>query len=410
MRFIKYGYASFSKHIFTNIFIIFQLTFLFVGLNVVIGNFNSRNMLLEPFEEIIKNDGYYWTFSPVFFTYDKDMGSEMVDDDDERTSVDFYNETLASFKGDCKVYQVGQDTIIKESESQRSLKLVFVDDEIYEKFSFPLVSGSWKMSDSDKIYGVISPNTYGYKTGDTVNWNGKEIKISGMMTDPCYVPLLNSAKYSETESDISMFYVSSLKESAQYDYLILPKSAVGLTPPSSYSDGTYALLVFDPSLSKEDRAYNVSLINKSGGGISFEQIRKSTEIYVNEDTQKTIPLVVCIWIVSVVGLVCSSAITTLKLLRNYALYYVCGAKWRDCLLINAVSSLICIIISGFLAFLIMKMGFLNGLAQEIGFVFQRNNLIYTALLALLMVVLSVIVPALMLKRKQPKTVISEMSE
>lgn len=405
MKYLKYGYASFTKNIFSNLIIIFQLTFLFVGLNVVIGNYNSRNMLWLPYEEIFQNDGYYWLFNPMV------MPDDINEDGEQKKYDDYLNEEIAKLQGDYTIYRIFNSDI--KTYAGKQLRLIFVEDTIFDKLTFPTVSGGWKKSDSENTYGVISPNVNGLSTGDVVDWYGKSITISGVLTDPCYVPLYNTFMTSKSETDISMLYNSVLKESSQYDYLILPQSQMGEYSVNKFGSGSCCLVAFDPSMSQEDKEYNSKILlngNSTSSAISFEQIRNSTKIFEKEDTQKTMPLVVCMWIVSVVGLVCSSAITTIKLLRNYALFYICGAKWRDCLLINAVSSIISVAVSAVLCFGVMKIGIVNGLSQDIGFVFKANNVVCTALLAVLMVVLSVIVPAILLKHKQPKTIISEMSE
>lgn len=409
MKFIKYGFSSFSKHILTNILIIFQLTFLFVGFNVVIGNYNSRDILYHPYEEIIKNDGYYWFYFPDEHMFDSDTG-EYIKSYDE-----CLDDTLSEIKGEYAIYQM-RDTYVNilpkgDDEKYKSIRIVFVDDRIYDRFNLPLVEGKWKKSDSEKPYGVIIKNTHNYGVGDTFDFMGTEITISGVLTNPTYLPSFNGT--SDFENGVTMFFNAMKSESALYDYVIMPMASLSEEMYQYTTESGTLLIEFKNSLSKEDKEHNENVLLNSCAMSNiwdFKEIEEKTLIYMKEDFNKTMPLIVCMWIISVVGLVCSSAITTLKLLRSYAVYYMCGAKWNDCLIINIISSLVTVIISAGLTYIILTLGLVNGYAQEAGFVFKLNNVIYTAGLAILMIALSIIVPAIMLKHKQPKTIISEMSE
>ena len=175
MKYIKYGFASFSKHILTNLLIIFQLTFLFVGFNVVIGNFNSRDILYKPYEDIIKNDGYEWWFVPDEQMYDLQTGEYLKSYDECLKDV------LADIKGEYSIYRIEESYVSIRPEGDnpnyKSIRLVFVDNRIYDEFSLPLVEGKWKKSDEKNPYGVIMQNSYGYGVGDTIDFNGTKITI-----------------------------------------------------------------------------------------------------------------------------------------------------------------------------------------------------------------------------------------
>lgn len=402
MKYIKYGFSSFTKRIVTNLLIIFQLTFLFTGFNVVIGNLNSRDILYRPYEDIIANDGYLWWFDSQ--THDPETG-EFIKSYDQ-----CLEETLSQLEGDFEYYRMYEAEIRDDEGLNKTIRLEFLDDRIYDKLSLPLVAGKWEKSNSDKAYGVIMKNSYNYGVGSEIEWSGGEFTISGVLTDPTYIPTYNSW---EADKGVTMLFESCKSSSSQYEYVILPQSAISDFSDINLFNSAQILISFNEPLTDEQKAVNEKVLLDSGptSGIeSFDEIRKDSKIYQSEDFKKSMPLIFCMWVITIIGLVCSSAITTLKLLRSYAVYYMCGAKWSDCFIINAVSSLISVAVSAGLTYCILTLGLANGYAQEAGFVFRINNVIYTALSALLMLVLAVIVPAIMLKHKQPKTVISEMSE
>lgn len=53
----KYGCKIFGRYKLMCAIIIIQLTAVLCALNIAIGNYNSRNMLYVPFEDILSKDG-----------------------------------------------------------------------------------------------------------------------------------------------------------------------------------------------------------------------------------------------------------------------------------------------------------------------------------------------------------------
>lgn len=403
MKYIKYGFSSFTKRIVTNLLIIFQLTFLFTGFNVVIGNLNSRDILYRPYEDIFANDGYLWWFDSQM--YDQLTGEYI------KSYEQCLEETLSQLEGDFEYYRIYETDIYDDEGLRKPIRLTFVDDRIYDKLSLPLVAGKWEKSNSDKAYGVIMKNSYNYVVGSEIDWNGRKITISGVLTDPTYIPTYNGS--GDEDNGVTKLFQSYKSESAPFEYVILPQSTIPEGIAETLYNSAQIILVFKNSLTDQQKSVNEQVLIDSGPTSSFESfdsIREKSKIYMQEDFKKSMPLIFCMWVITIIGLVCSSAITTLRLLRSYAVYYMCGAKWSDCFIINAVSSVISLAVSAGLTYCILTLGLANGYAPQVGFVFKLNNVIYTAAAAIFMLILAVIVPAIMLKHKQPKTVISEMSE
>ena len=47
--YFQYGFIAITKQMVTTVIVVLQLSLFFISLNIVIGNYNSRDMLCIPF-------------------------------------------------------------------------------------------------------------------------------------------------------------------------------------------------------------------------------------------------------------------------------------------------------------------------------------------------------------------------
>ena len=403
MKYIKYGFSAFTKYLSTNIIIILQLIFLFTALNVIIGNYNSRDILYSPYKSILKNKGY------AFYT---DYESEMYDPQTGeylRSFDDCFKETESKLIGEYNSYVIYSAEIADDVQSQKRLKLIFIDDRIYDNLELPLVSGKWENKENE-IYGIISNNTHNLGTGSSVYIGDSKITISGELTDPTYIPSFTLWIYNLCVTD---FYSAEYSKTSQYDYLLLKLSSLESIKNTNALVGNgydgMVLIEFSDDISNEDMELNKEILNSSGENVtltSFDDIKNRSDVYENVEYNKTKPIILLVWIITLSGVICSSAIITVKSLRDYTIFYICGSKWSQCLLISFINSAISVFISMGIAMGLIQIGLLNGFSEDIGFVIKENNILITLIVAVITLSLSIIMPLIIFKTKQPKDIIN----
>lgn len=398
MRYIKYGLRTFRQHIVSNLIIIVELAFLITALNVLIGSLNSRDVLYSPYEEIFKNGGYLYLHDYHMMTHDEETGEFKI------SEWELLNNTLSQLQGEVKAYYMLNEQYA--GADGQNVRINYVCDDIFEKLSLPLDSGEWRMPENSKNYAVATSGSY-LKTGTSIqpDINGQPLVISGVLTDVSYLPDMNKF---ESGKDVTMFYRSISRARLDEPQIIAPLSAV----PEEFRSKcalSSVILIENKNVTPQQKAYNEKILEDSGVGSAYiydiGAMAKKSQTYLKEDFNKSLPIVVCVWLISVIGLVCSTGILTARMLKNYSVYYICGAKWRDCLKISLVNSAVTSFVSLVLSIGIIKIGILDKFANDIGFVFRANNGIFTALLLLIMIGSSAIVPAIMLSFKQPGSVL-----
>lgn len=127
--------------------------------------------------------------------------------------------------------------------------------------------------------------------------------------------------------------------------------------------------------------------------------------YIFSQIYNLMPIFVCVFILTLVGAISTSALSAKRQLKNYAVYYICGLRWRQCALINFFSSLTCALISFVLsisaAFIAKVFGILGETVIELG-IWQ---LLGCAIIILLYILLSMILPISIIGKNSPNQVL-----
>ncbi len=398
--YIKYSLLFFAKHSGLYILIILQLAFLLLTENILIANLNSRDVLYKPYENIISHDGYYF-MQPYASDGIRDENGDMI-----KTNDEILRETLAKLKGSYKLYCFYHGTL-----EDKGINIRVIDDTVFSALSLPLEEGK-----HSKNACLVTKNNIGLKAGEEIDIDGAKIKISGVLTDKTYLPdysllaaemsveqLYQAYSFSKDfdSNDSDMQYMEYTEIIAPYSLL---KECIENGGTILYRSGKM-LIAFDGPLSSEDMAYNEQVLtaadcDEPGWLISFEQIRRKGEIYRSEDFYKMLPIVACILVVTIVGVVCSSAMISARQMKKFKVLYLGGATSADCLLISCLTALVSSIIALALAAAVLKLGIANSFANELGFVIGVNNVFATAAVIAFAVVSFGIVPSVILRKKR----------
>lgn len=399
--YIKYSLLFFAKHTGLYILMILQLAFLLLAENILIANLNSRDVLYAPYENIISHDGYYF-MQPYASDGIRDENGDMI-----KTNDEILQETLAKLKGSYKLYCFYHGAL-----EDKGINIRVIDDTVFSALSLPLEDGR-----HSKNACLVTKNNIGLKAGDEIDVDGVKIKISGVLSDKTYLP-----DYSLIDAEMSVEQLyqaySFSKDFAddntddmqymEYTEIIAPyslfKESIENKSTMLYRSGKM-LIAFDEPLSQSDKAYNEQVLtaadcDEPGWLISFEQIRRKGEIYRSEDFYKMLPIVACILVVIIVGVVCSSAMISARQMKKFRVLYINGATSADCLIISCLTALVSSIIALALAAAVLKLGIANSFANELGFVIGANNVFATAAVIAFAVLSFGVVPSVILRKKR----------
>ncbi len=396
--YIKYSLLFFAKHVGIYILMILQLAFLILAENILIANLNSRDVLYAPYEKIISHDGYYF-MQPYASGGICDENGDTI-----KTNDDILQETLSQMKGSYKLYCFYHGTL-----EDRGINIRVIDDTVFNSLALPLDEGK-----HSKNACLVTKNNIGLKAGDEINIDGVKLKISGVLTDKTYLPdysLIDAEMSVEQLYQAYSFSKDFDSEDTQYmEYteIIAPfsllKESIENGSTMLYRSGKM-LIAFDEPLSQSDKAYNEQVLtaadcDEPGWLISFEQIRRKGQIYRSEDFYKMLPIVACILVVIIVGVVCSSAMISARQMKKFRVLYINGATSSDCLLISCLTALVSSIAALALAAAVLKFGIANSFANELGFVIGMNNVLATVATIAFAVLSFGAVPSVILHKKR----------
>ena len=85
----------------------------------------------------------------------------------------------------------------------------------------------------------------------------------------------------------------------------------------------------------------------------LDEMKSNSLEYIFSQIYTLFPIMICILIFTLVGTISVNALSAKKQLRNYAVYYICGLKWKQCAMINFISSLISVLTSFILSMIIL---------------------------------------------------------
>ncbi|NLZ46575.1 MAG: hypothetical protein GX896_07780 [Clostridiales bacterium] len=392
----KLGFKQFKNHLLSNIFIILQMTVVFLLVIFMVSAILSRSKYYTPFKDVINQKGFFC---------DIDTG--------QIGNI----EKLEGFKDIFVTY----NTFIlfdSEEEQEQSGNRSYFDIKAYDKNVLdrikPTISrGKWiTESESDEfIPAVIIENNYGFDVGDIIELpqEGKvwKIKITGVLADDSYIFGHYSGGGFEPKHDFRDLY--SIFNHKYYGNPLCPIVFMKLEDIKSmdmeyYISGS-SLITFN-NISDETLKENRQILGKDNYLIlGNETIKTNSEKYIYQQIYLILPIIICIMVITLVSSISVSAISAKKQLKNYAIYYICGSKWKECTLINLISSGISSFISICISVITIAITQSLGLLKETVLTFNLWHLLFILIILILYLGLSIIMPIRIIGKTTPKNVL-----
>lgn len=377
----KYSLAIKKTDLKTKFLFVIQLTVVISLFNSIAASYNGRYMLYKPYEKMLENGGYFFS-----------MTNSIANDEEHITK------SFDKLKGNYTFFTFhGLTPRINEEENVR---LLIIDDEFYNKLRLPLKSGKYN-SNAD-FYGIISCNNM-FHTGDKISLYDYDLNISvcGELTNPTYFPTLNSYA---ANGDVRMFYSKYSIELDLLPFILVPMSSY---VKMSEKAGDIAwqelggIIYYNSPPSDIEHKSNLQALSQEQIIVDLTEVKDRTSKYLNEDVNKYMPISILALIVSVIGIVCSTAIYSIKQIKTYTVYYLCGMQWKDALKLIAANIILMLAISVGIVIAIGVIFNISGLFGNFGFVIRSNNLAITAAIVFCVFIIAMAFPAIFLRKRSP---------
>ena len=148
------------------------------------------------------------------------------------------------------------------------------------------------------------------------------------------------------------------------------------------------------------------LLANNGYGLTFTDFNRNNQKYVTEEIARILPLMVCIFILLIVSTVSLNGLSVKSQLKSFSIYYILGAKWRQCITINFISSIITSVIAIIIAATAANVINLMGLWSFTVVQFGTVQLLSCLIVIIINLLASLILPIAIIKSNTPKEIIT----
>lgn len=138
----------------------------------------------------------------------------------------------------------------------------------------------------------------------------------------------------------------------------------------------------------------------------FNRLNFASLEYIYSQMNTLFPIALCIFILTVISSVSISAIHTKRQLHNYAIFYICGAKWRSCALLSLKASLMTCGASTVIMAVFLIVGRLTFMKETI-ITFGVTAFLVCLGVTILYLALSMIMPLVIIRSTQPREILKE---
>jgi|GEM_PF-2488148 len=379
------SYRIFSKKKMSSVLLVIQFIVSLLLLNLMVGNVNFVTFTNQAFSKIAEMPGYF--YMPV------NMDSRGYDD---------YQKMKERLKGDSRILTIAQYWF--QSEFDGETFFYGYDDDLYRAYTPEMEKGEWIHEGTGEdtylplvISEEFGPYQYGTEFESILLLSGDEIpvkvKITGVMKRPgMYLD------FNVTGSDIA---TNHLFRNHKAEYSGAPMFFINKVQLPVHQEGfanLSSIIFFDEDLNEDDVNFNLETLSERGDISSLSDIQMRGEEYAQGYVILYLPLFLCGFSISFIGMVGLSILNVQKNLRNFSIYYFLGCKWKKvaeiCLGVTVIQLVITTVLLGIVFFYVQ----LNINLALYGVILNQLNIRFTLFVYLFVGLITYFVPKITLAR------------
>jgi hypothetical protein len=318
-----------------------------------------------------------------------------------------------------------------EGETETDIGYAFqsYDDLWIEKYQPEMKEGRWLTNsvDSNQIEVVVSENDYDVNVGDTITFTAYNYpdgvtftaKVVGIFEDNSKVMGINVYDYNEgnnmnfnnlyypfnheIENQIAILASYSAINSITADFDLEFETDYVVQPIISNLIITYP----DDESDEQIEADKQKILQYGyANTVSLEEMKSNSRDYIMEKANMFIPIIIILILLVIISVISSSSLVARKNLNNYAVYYVCGLQWKNCLLVSLFNSLITIIFSTVIAILFLISIPYTSFADNIRIIWSNYIVISFIALIVIQLFISMLMPTIIIGKNTPKQILT----
>ncbi|MBR3417325.1 MAG: ABC transporter permease [Oscillospiraceae bacterium] len=373
---------------------------------VLISTILIRFQYYTPMKEYFSANGIYGIFpgmSGKNIQEGMKMDNLLLDDDRLKAELDKPSEVIGSAYTFC---------FLPNGEGVSSFAYT---DNLVQHYTPELSSGRWLSAadDTQSLEVVVSNNKYNWKVGDeiTLSFFGAadyKFQIVGMLQENAKIP----SGYTNHPDDINymQFYQTYSFEIEEQPVLlmnleILKKLHDG--PDILRAMTASYIVTYPPNYPEEKLDTERAKLTSFGSAVTIplSEMQENNIRYLYRQAYDQLPIIIVLLVLTCVSCISSSAITTRRRLRDYSIYYVCGLKWRQCVYVNLIQSLLCGTVSYIASVTALKL-IGTSLFHQYRVIWSWYTIGGMGVVLVVYVIASLIMPLMIIGNNTPKQILS----
>ena len=331
---LKLGIKNLKHNLIMNLLLIIQMTVVLLLAVSMVSTIVTRFQYYTPLKKQLNSNGYFYY---IEHGINPATGSTL------RQTEELYD----LLEGEKEIFATYSPWL---SYNDESVNFVSYDDQFIEAYTPEIESGKWfdlTQDQSETVQLVVSQNPYGFKVGDKIKLdsfgNNLNAEIVGILKEGTKImgftvpfekcDCRNAFKNYNYQIEEKPLFILNQKSLLDKNITMQLNGPIFVTYPDDVPND---LLEKNNSIIKTMMTLNITPLN---------EMKNNSMDYIFSQLYTLFPILICVLILTLVGAVSVSALSAKRQLKNYAVYYICGLKWKQCAKVNFYSSLICIVFS-----------------------------------------------------------------
>ncbi|MGN1422277.1 MAG: hypothetical protein ACI4XA_02790 [Oscillospiraceae bacterium] len=411
MTLFIYALKSLKKEIAVNALTVLQLAAVIVITAVMVSSVMLRYRYYEPFSDILRSNGILCTFSPPA-NYDTETHmstDKSIADEEMRNFIPDIEDIISCNYG--PTWLVDENNVSTGADCT----VLMYDNDVIERYKPEIESGRWlnTSSDADCIEGVISENDLGINVGDTIRIGCFALEMEDMYHEVHIVGKLSENtkivgywRGEPQRSDINMTSLYGTASFAVEQRAVLLLSSNYLSENTTVSQGIFgpALITFPDDYPQEkiEQARQQLVQYNCSSSYMLSEVNENSMTYIFEHIKNLLPIIIVLLIMVIVSSISSSALSTRRGIKSYAVFYITGLEWKKCAVINLIQAVLILLCSAVIS--VIALIVLSNSGAGIKLLINGGTVLSAAAIGVFYIITSMAMPIIMLSRTTPKQI------
>ena len=164
-----------------------------------------------------------------------------------------------------------------------------------------------------------------------------KFKVVGVLTNPTYMPSSTGWAFS-CDGFFQTYGVGEYSRGVSGLFMYVNGAKVKEYDPTSIYGTEF--ITYDRKPTEYEYRYNNSVLSRRGDVYNIEDFRNNSYKYANSIRDRLLPIFIGVMFIVAVGIISASMIQMMSQMREYSIFYLCGATRAKCIFISITCNML----------------------------------------------------------------------